>query len=338
MKKFQVSEKCNGCGMCTVTCDYLTEDENGKAQPVEGKVISDDELEKIKKVIEECPVQALKIIESGMTKKDGQAGIDEIVNILKNKSNAYNVKRITREDVPFDVEYWHFDFPYMSYDEGDAKFGSERAAKSAARREFVDQVFCESAYKPKLKELFVDYKVRQIKKYYSESADSVYTSYIQDCEKILKNVKGEIEELANGTVKIPDSWCKVSLPVEDNYMYQALCDYEIQSERSEIISDLKSDRDYASADWYVDWMRFDSSESYEYGMFRTKTVEKWYYTGFNRAVEHFEKNLLRSAKHKKRNIEEFASNQINHFLQDFEKRIREMFKEKVTELEQYLKN
>lgn len=339
MKQLSVSEKCNGCGVCMVSCTYLTETKDGKATPVVGRGICESDLDAVKQVVDECPVQALSIIEGGMTSKKGKEGIKEIVKILKKKSEDYEVKRITREDVPFEPENYSFHFPWRGDNEDEFIFSSEYAAKSEARREFERLCFSESAYKPKLKEMFVQYKVRHLKKYYSDdsTSGSVYVEYIKDVEAFLKKAKNEIELLSGNSVNIPESWSKVYLPAEDNYMYKALDDYELQSERSEIIADLMSDSDYRNVNWYVDWMRFNDTETEEYGFFRNRTITKWSYSRFHKAVEYFERNLTKSAKHKHRDIEEFASSQVNHFLQDLENRIRKTLKDKVIELEKIIK-
>lgn len=39
MKMLEVSNKCDGCGLCTVSNQYLMENEDGNAIPVEGVYI-----------------------------------------------------------------------------------------------------------------------------------------------------------------------------------------------------------------------------------------------------------------------------------------------------------
>ena len=62
MKKIEVNNKCNGCGLCIMNCTYLEEDDEGNACPVLGMIVKDDDLEAVKKVVAECPKHALKML------------------------------------------------------------------------------------------------------------------------------------------------------------------------------------------------------------------------------------------------------------------------------------
>ena len=41
MKKIEVNNKCNGCGLCIMNCTYLEEDDEGNACPVLGMIVND---------------------------------------------------------------------------------------------------------------------------------------------------------------------------------------------------------------------------------------------------------------------------------------------------------
>ena len=62
-----------------------------------------------------------------------------------------------------------------------AIYSSKSAAKSAARSVFMDQCYSEQAYRPKLKEIFVNYKVNKLRPYYlkTNQKESAYYDYVQ---------------------------------------------------------------------------------------------------------------------------------------------------------------
>ncbi len=108
MKKIEVNNKCNGCGLCIMNCTYLEEDDEGNACPVLGMIVKDDDLEAVKKVVAECPKHALKIVEIG-TKKSGMEGIKEVIDDLERKLKNIKIDRVT--NIPLNVKDYYLDAP-----------------------------------------------------------------------------------------------------------------------------------------------------------------------------------------------------------------------------------
>lgn len=64
MKKLQVTDQCNGCGVCIVNCSYLQENDEGNAVAVPGKYINEQDLPIVQKIINVYCLKFLKVIHS----------------------------------------------------------------------------------------------------------------------------------------------------------------------------------------------------------------------------------------------------------------------------------
>ena len=71
MKKFNISNDCNACGICINMTDLILEDEKGKAYPLKEGFITEEYFKEAKKIETECPAKAISIVETGNTKLSG---------------------------------------------------------------------------------------------------------------------------------------------------------------------------------------------------------------------------------------------------------------------------
>lgn len=263
MKQISVNGNCSGCGLCIVNCHYLQENSEGNAEPVAGKAIQDKDLESVKKVINECPEHALQIVERGSTNKKGAAGVADIIAALKNQCNSFTVKKVNNSDVKLNSKDYYIPIPSSSK-EYSRDYTSERSAKSAARDEFNRLCYSETAYRPMVKKVFVEYKVNVLKPYYTctDTENSIYYAYNQQIRKLLSDVYAEIGEVLSGNNKVPESWKEFSVYLsERDWAIEPLKDFDERSTSSGIISDLKDRGEYTSLGWYVDRFDFDYDET-----------------------------------------------------------------------------
>ena len=176
MKQLRVNNKCSGCGLCVMNCTYLRENEDGNAEVIPGKAIAEQDIKTIQKIVQDCPEGALEIISTGSTAGTGIAGAQAVVRKLDRELKAIEVSEVESSKLDFNVD--DFDIPIPRGSIEYRRYSSKSAAKSAAREEFRRLCYSETAYRPVLKKIFVEYKVKRLRPYYTctDTADSIYYS------------------------------------------------------------------------------------------------------------------------------------------------------------------
>lgn len=341
MKQISVSNKCNGCGLCVMNCSkYLRENAEGNAEFISGSAVTAEDMNIVNKVVSECPEHALAVIETGNTQKKGSEGVQEVISHLKKICEDLSVKRITNADVKLNKDDYYIAAPW-STKQFKAIYSSESAAKSAAREEFNKLCYSESAYRPVLKKVFVEYKLKVLKPYYTceDTENSAYYIYNKQVREALADAYAEISDLLGGSKKIPEGWKLFSVYyAENDWMIGPIKCFDERSTNSGIISELKSSS-YTSLDYYVSQMDFDYEEQYEgEGLFgQSKYKRKWYFSGFENSAEEYVKDLKDAIGYQSDEIEDGAVRCVNSALEDFEKKIKAEFMKKIKELEEYVK-
>ena len=94
MKMLEVSNKCDGCGLCTVSNQYLMENEDGNAIPVEGVYIKENDINAVLEIVKLCPNGAISIVNKGNTNKTGKEAITDLVESIKKKCETIKQRRI----------------------------------------------------------------------------------------------------------------------------------------------------------------------------------------------------------------------------------------------------
>lgn len=200
MKKFIVSEACNGCGECMIRTHLLTENEKGFAIPVVGLYIREDKLAEAEQTAAMCPVQALSIVDVG-TSRD----IQTLPKELNNRLSAVEIPDVSREDLKFkDKEY----SLHIGHDADDdcAEFSSRNRAKSEGesrfyeifwnhRQDYVLDVL--SQYKSKKLRQFFDFKNRK---------KSYYVKVSQQMEMILSEISMQAAALTEDEITLPKNF------------------------------------------------------------------------------------------------------------------------------------
>ena len=338
MKQIEVDIKCNGCGLCIVNSPYLQENAEGNAQPVEGKAIKDSDLEGLKNIVNKCPENALKIIESGIATKKGKAGVCEVIADLKKKCDLLAVEEIKSSDIKMNMKDYTVTIP-ISEKQYCRDYTSESSAKSAAKDEFNQLCYSEAAYRPLIKKVFVEYRVNVLGPYYNcvDEVDSAYYKYNERVRKYLADAYVEVCDLL-GDSKLPESWKNFSGYLQEtDWHIQAIKKFDGRSTSSGIIAKL-NDLPHTSLSDYVSGMDFDYIEEYvgESIFGNPKYKNKWYFSGFSDAAKTFLDDLIWAIGHMSSDIEEDAAISINSALKAFEEEIKKEFSAKIQELEGYI--
>lgn len=338
MKKIEVNSKCNGCGLCIMNCVYLEEDDEGNARPVAGMMVKNDDLKAVEKVIAECPEHALQIVETG-TKKSGIEGVKEVIDDLE--KNLKKIEIDKNPNIPT-INVKEFELSAPSSDKAYKKvYTSESSAKSAARDEFRRLCYSENAYKPMLKKVFVEYKVRTLKPYYDceDEPDSAYYKYNNIVRKYLADAYAEICNLMGEGV-VPIEWKNFSCYLIGNeWEIKELEKFEESISDDTIMDVFKEKMIHNSLEDYVSHMDFDYDEVYAgKGLFgNTKYKEKWWFGGFYDAACEFIDDLKWSIDYNYDVISERAERSVKCALDKFEERIQKEIANKIEELRRYVK-
>lgn len=340
MRQIKVDEKCSGCGLCVVNSAYLQENDEGNAIAVPGMAIKDIDMEKMERVVAGCPEGALEIVDTGVYARSGKAGIEDIIADLKEKCNSISVKKVRESDIKLEADKYPLDKPYSSK-EYDRDFSSENSARSAAKDEFYRLCYSESAYRPLLKRVFVEYKVNVLKPYYNcnNEPDSVYYQYNETVRRYLADAYAEISEIVGGSALSP-KWKNFSIYLDENGIeVGGLKNFDVRSTSSGIITSLK-DISNNSMDAYLSEIDFDYEEIYAgEGRFgKTKYKKKWYFSGFTNAVDSFMGDLRWAIGYMSSDIEEEAVRIINSALEIFEQKLKDEFLSKIKDLESLVQN
>lgn len=336
MKQIDVSKECNGCGLCVMNCSFLKENDEGNAEFIKGMSISENDIKNVEQVISDCPQKALSIVDVSSTSKSGAAGAKEVLDKLKKSVDDFKIAKIGNSAVKLDAKRYPLDIPYSSR-EYRREYSSESSARTAARDEFNRLCYSESAYRPMIKKVFVEYKVNVLKPYYTceDNETSAYYQYNVQMRDMLSKAYAEIKDLLGGSLSVGEDWTSFSVyPAKKDWGIEALAEFDERSTSSGIISSLK-DISHTSLNDYVSDMDFDSDEEYAgEGLFgKTKYKTVWYFDGFRNAAKSFIDDLTWAIGYMSSDIEEGAVDNINSIMESLEKSIKEEMNKKISLIE-----
>lgn len=329
MKMLEVSNKCDGCGLCTVSNQYLMENEDGNAIPVEGVYIKENDIDAVLEIVKLCPNGAISIVDKGNTNKTGKEAITDLVQSMKKKCEAIKLKEIGRKDVKFDANKCNIDIPWHYFPDTYSSYGK---AKSAAQSVFQKKCYCTGFYRPTMRKIFVEYKVDVLEKYYDlESEKGIMVKTNKEMEKFLKSISTEVEAVAGK--KLPDNWsnCNAKPITDECYEWDTLRKYEEKSGHFGIISELEKSNSCSS---YIDWMEIDEEEEWvgttRFGNDKYKTI--WRISDFDEAAKEYVKDLIFYANYQDDRIEELAVRLVNSMFKEYNDNLDKIIKEKVEDL------
>lgn len=300
MKAIKINEKCNQCGVCVVKCPaYFAEDEEGNVKALAPSV---NETAELKSAMDSCPEKAIELGEE----VDIEKSIQEYMNQL-NESGI----TVKREDIAFHEAYTR---PVYVPSAGVSRYEyrSSSRAESAGYDAFVSTSY--SQIDSLILERITDYRVTEIKPYYTTDNESVYAKNNQKIADILKAVSVLV-----GSDKLPSDFCSVDIyPDTNNTVWKML-------NRGEIISDnfiglVKREFNYSASEYrtYIDW---DDSEDY-----RGKDV---YNYNANDASRELGKDLGHALKWAKSDIEDGTIGYIKELVDSYNKNLKACLKKKI---------
>jgi len=342
MREIIVSKKCMGCGQCVMESKYLEETPEGNAKFISGGDVSDNDVDAVNKVIASCPVQALSLKEISATSQRGTAAIKEIIDKLSADINSVNIPKITERDIPFKEEDYYLSAPYSSK-EYNACYKSESQARSAARDEFERLLYRESAFRPMIKKIFVEYKTKVLKPYYTyeNTEKSYYYKFNEQYAKKLGMYYSDVVKAVGNPKVLPESWKEFNVfPATGKGSERDECDpvrfFDLRSTSSGIMAEMRSDQ-YTSLSYYVDQMDYDYNEEYVgEGFFGTKTRQNWYFSGFSAEADEFVKDLKSAMRLADPGIEGSGVSVVNDAIRMYEDKVKTTLRERLEALKKLL--
>lgn len=342
MREIIVSDKCIGCGQCVMESKYLEETPDGNAKFISGGDVIDSDVDAVNKVIQSCPAQALSMKETSATNERGTAAIKEIIDKLNEDIKNVKIPRITESDIPFKEDEYYLSPPFSSK-EYDACYKSESQARSAARDEFERLMYRESAFRPMIKKIFIEYKTKVLKPYYTyeNTEKSYYYKFNMQYARKLEVYYSDIIKAVGNSNALPESWKEFAIfPAtgkgSEADEYDPVRFFDLRSTSSGIMTEMRSDQ-YTSLSYYVDQMDYDYNEEYlGEGLFGSKTKEKWYFSGFSTEAEEFVKDLKSAMKLADPGIEGSGVSVVNAAIDMYEDKVKRTLRERVEMLKKLL--
>lgn len=336
MKKIVVEKNCIGCGVCFSECSYLRENAEGNAEAVSGRPILAKDINLLNKIVQNCPVNAIKIVDIKSDGKKGKDGVNEIINKFQKFSNNYTVGKLTTESLKIIDPKVCLDTP-ISFEESSFDYRSKSDARAAASSEFRKLCYSENAYRKLLKQYFIDYKRRVLKPYYlcEEDENSFYYLCNQKIRKVLEDTYVEVISCTDGKIQIPESWKEFSVyPRKDSRWIKELQNFEDYSTCSGIIAEWKS-MPYTDIEDYMECVEYlDIDMSDDIGglfSFLTRKIE-WCYCGVNEAISKCCEDLARAILHQEKVIEQQALDSVKEIAKEFEQQAMGVLERKAREL------
>lgn len=273
MKYIEVNKKlCEGCGLCIINCSYLQEDDDGDAEAVKGRAVLEQDLPAVKKVIKECPVKALKLVD---TNRGGKKDFDDIKkSLIKELKEIMELPYPRTSEYQFKKEEYDIEWPDAA-GERDYEYSSYEKAVQAGTREF-DRIMYSKCEIIMLR-IFMEYKTTYLKKFYSDEKGNYYEENNKKISDLLLRCAAELSE-ENGESDLPEDFAEFKV-----YPDRAL---RRECERNEVMGkDIVSKiyenfrkESYHKLSAYKDYIEVDQIEEYMgSGFFGDKFKTKWCY-------------------------------------------------------------
>lgn len=302
MRQLKINEKCNQCGICIVKCPaYFSEDSEGNVKAVSTSV---NETNELKSAVESCPVKAIELGKE----IDIKATIQEYLNQLNALKSGIT---LTRNDIAFNEAYTRTVYVPSAGMSG-YNYKSSSQAERAGYDAFVSRSY--SQIDKLILERITDYRVTEIKPYYTTGSDSVYSKNNQKIADILKAIS-----VAVGSDKLPADFCVVDVYPDTNDMVWKMLN------RGEIVSDnyinmVRREFSYSASEYkcYIDW---DDSEDY-----RGKDV---YNYNANEASRELGKDLGDALGWAKSDIEEATLGYVKGIVDSYNKNLKACLEKKI---------
>ena len=305
MRKLIINESCNQCGVCVVKCPaYFAEDENGNVKLVSTNV---NEIDTLIDAIESCPVKAIELGEE----IDSHKSVQEYIESLNIMMSGITV---TQSDIAFHEAYTR---PVYVPSAGISRYEykSSSQAERAGYDAFVSR--CYSNIDSYILERITDYRVSEIKPYYTTDTESVYYKNNQKIIDILKAISVSV-----GSDKLPSDFCSFNVsPDTSDIIWKMLNKGEIVGDN--YIGIVKREFSYSASEYktYIDW---DDTEDY-----RGKDV---YNYNASDASKELGKDLGNALGWAKSDIEEATLGYIKSLVDSYNKNLKVCLEKKIASI------
>ncbi len=328
MRRFNINEKCNGCGVCITLTNLLIESDSGQVYPSEVGYISDEFLLDAQNIVLVCPVKAISIIETGNIKSTGSEGLKELENLLIDKLKKIEKPSVIKHDIKFDASEYNIDYAdergFQNYN-----YSSDGQAENAALEEFNRIAY--SQFRPFILSVFVQYKNAKLKPYYTFDSNSFYFNHNKKYEKVLNEIVAEAMAISNNTILLQNDFAKFDVhPGGSSKLYSEVVTYklenfEMQSTQSGVMSEFNSSP-YSSLNSYKTYIDTDDMEIYEGEDWRgnSKYKTKYCYRPVCNAVNEYIKDLKNAMNYADigENAFDFLKDVLNSYEKEIEKEIQ----------------
>lgn len=333
MKQFNVSNDCICCGACIASTNLLTENEEGKAIPVNRGYISDKFLPEAENIIANCPVNAISIVETGISSAKGE-GLLKLANSLEGKLNAITIPKIEKKTVAFNANDYHFSYsgPQGEYR---AVYSSYDKAKRAGLEELNRIVY--SQMDRFSLDALAQYKVNKLRPFYTFDENSFYIQMNSKFEKVLSDFANEAESLSNGEIKFSKDFTTFNAFTEEkDDAVDFLAHFESYRIQSVVKDQFKSDP-YRLQD-YDTYMDVNDEETYEGESWlgNPKYKTRYYYQDILDAAEEFMRDFKNALNYV--DIDEKGVNTVNACINRYRKFVEKLIKIKVNEFKNTISN
>lgn len=334
MKKFRVSDKCICCGACIVATNLLVENDEGKAKASDKGYISNDFLQKAEDIVNSCPVNAISIIETGISSNTGEEGLIQLSDLLESRLKEIKIVDVSYKDVKFNARNYAISRPYPR-GQDHYTYSSSSKAVSAGFDEFKRIAY--SQHGRFITDILVQYKIEKIRPYYIFDESSYYYQINKQFEKVLNEFVNEAEALSNGNIVFPNGFREFNVfPKKDDNMEFAASFEEFQIQ-SQIMHELQ---DFASLDSYKSGIDWDDMEVYAgTSLFGNEKYKDMYcYRDVEQVIEEFITDLKDAMNYLDDDIEKKAISTINWCIKQYREKVNKQLIEKVNEYKKYIGN
>ncbi len=337
MKTFEISDKCNACGLCTQQTDLLVEDKVGKAVPAKKCVITSKNLAEAESVVKMCPVNAIKIVEKGEIKSLDK---NSLLNLLKTKLEKVEKPTIKKDDIKLDAFKYQITWPGFE-GQNKYKYSSESSAMSAAISEFNRVAY--SQYRKIITEILVQYREDKLKKYYTFDKNSFWGQANAKYENVLLDFANEVEAMSDGKIKLPADFAKFEaypggIPdVEKSNHMWILKHFDEYQIIDRVMADFNSSS-YHTKNAYEMYINIDDMEVYAgRGFFGGDNYKTKYAYGFLfDVIQEYFKDLRGSINYV--DIDDRPLSEIESAIKSYNEEVKKLIDEKIKIVEYILNN
>lgn len=205
IKRIVINDNCVSCGSCSLISDHIEEDSSGKAFPIEPCLISNEEINQFENVISGCPVNAISLINAGMTANDGKKGLEEMKKIIIDTLKNYKIPFPIPSEYEFNKNEYAVPKAYPS-GEYNYDYKSSSRAEGAGLKEFDRVMYSQS--KAIVQQLLVDCKNKKLRRYshYDKNTGNYYYDRNKEIEKLLKEIVVQLKFISDNKINIPEGF------------------------------------------------------------------------------------------------------------------------------------